>query len=202
MVEIKFSILYPTSYYSIILVFMTPHPNIANLQEGEQIQMVIRRHWIVFTYVFVYIFTLILSTAFVLFFRDSISTIIPDGLLNVILVIYWTIFLLVIYVTWINNELDLIIITNMRVIGIDQIAFLHRDFSECAIERVQEINAETKGLLADIFNFGTLTIHTASDASDFIMHATADPLETARGGLNIIQKFKHSSTGTTNRDGL
>jgi len=44
--------------------------------------------------------------------------------------------------------------------------------------------------LANIFNFGTLTIHTASDASDFIMHATTDPLETAREGTNIIQKFK------------
>lgn len=115
--------------------------------------MVIRRHWIVFTYVFVYVFTLVLSTAFILFFRDSISTIIPDGLLHLILVVYWMIFLMVIYITWINNELDLIIITNKRIIGIDQVAFLLREFSECPLERVQEINAQTKGLLAEIFNF-------------------------------------------------
>jgi len=173
---------------------MNPHPNIANLQEWEQIQIVIRRHWIVFSYVFGYIFTLIASTAIILFFKDSISNIIPVGLIHVILVIYWAVFLMVTYIAWINNELDLIIITNKRVIGIDQIAFLLRDFSECPLERVQEINAQTKGLLAELFNFWTLTIHTASEASDFIMHAIANPLETAREGLNVIQKFKHTSS--------
>ena len=176
---------------------MNAHPNVANLQDGEEIKMVIRRHWVVFMYVFGYIFSLILSTAVILAFRDSFLSIIPASLLDIALVIYWAIFLVFTYISWINNELDLIIITNKRVIGIDQIAFLHRDFSECPIERVQEINAETKGLFADLFNYGTLTIHTASEASDFVMHKIGDPLNTAREGLNVIQSFKHPEVERT-----
>lgn len=159
---------------------MNAHPTVANLQDGESVQMVIRRHWIVYMSTIGYIFALIFSTALILAFKSSLETVFPIGLIDVALVVYWAIFSIFIYITWTNNELDLIIITNKRVIGIDQIAFLHRDFSECALERVQEVNAETKGLLSNIFNFGTLTIHTASDASDFIMHTTTDPLETAR----------------------
>lgn len=132
---------------------MNAHPTIANLQEGEEIQRVIRRHWIVYMGTLGYILTLLLSTVFVLVFKSSMETIIPAGMLDVALVVYWAIFLIFIYITWTNNELDLIIITNKRIIGIDQIAFLHRDFSECGLERVQEINAETKGLLANMFNF-------------------------------------------------
>ena len=176
---------------------MNAHPDISNLQDGEQVQMVIRRHWIIYMSTFGYIFALIFSTSIILAFKASLETVFPVGLLDVVLVIYWSIFLVFIYITWTNNELDLIIITNKRVIGIDQIAFLHRDFSECSLERVQEVNAETKGLLSNMFNFGTLTIHTASDASDFIMHATGEPLETAREGLNIIQKFKSQHPNET-----
>jgi len=40
-------------------------------------------------------------------------------------------------------ELDLYIITNKRIIGLEEVAFLDRHISECALEKVQEVNAKT-----------------------------------------------------------
>jgi hypothetical protein len=132
---------------------MNAHPTITNLQDGETVQMVIRRHWIVYMSTIGYIFILLISTSVLLAFKATLESVFPVGLLDVALVLYWAIFLIFIYITWTNNELDLIIITNKRVIGIDQISFLLRDFSECPLDRVQEINARTKGLLSSLFNF-------------------------------------------------
>jgi hypothetical protein len=42
-----------------------------------------------------------------------------------------------------SYELDLFIITNKRIISLEQISFLDRHFSECFFEKVQEVNAKT-----------------------------------------------------------
>jgi hypothetical protein len=36
------------------------------------------------------------------------------------------------------------VITNKRIIGIDQISFLNRTVSECGLADVQEVNSKTK----------------------------------------------------------
>jgi uncharacterized membrane protein YdbT with pleckstrin-like domain len=93
-------------------------------------------------------------------------------------------------VDWISNELDFFVFTNERIIGIEQVAFLNRVISECAMDRVQEVNAYSKGLLANIFNYGTVDIRTASEDSRFEMHVVPEPVENARLILNVVQEFK------------
>ena len=48
-----------------------------------------------------------------------------------------------IFVHWVNNELDLLIITNRRIISYDQVRFLDRKMSQTTIDLVQEVNAST-----------------------------------------------------------
>jgi hypothetical protein len=52
-----------------------------------------------------------------------------------------------IFVHWVNNELDLLIVTNRRIISYDQVKFLDRKMSQTTIDLVQEVNASTSGLL-------------------------------------------------------
>ncbi len=99
-------------------------------------------------------------------------------------------FTLFIYVYWIDNELDFFIITNERIIGIEQLAFMNRTVRECSLDQVQEVNGFAYGLIANLLNYGAVTIRTASDTSDFTMHLAPEPLEQARIILNIIQEFK------------
>lgn len=51
-------------------------------------------------------------------------------------------FLTFILLSWINDELDLFLITDQRIIGIEQISALSRRVTECGLNRVQEVNAE------------------------------------------------------------
>lgn len=91
---------------------------------------------------------------------------------------------------WINNELDLFVITDRRIRGIEQLSFLNRTISECAITDIEEVNAQTKGLMANIFNFGSVMMHTASEKSDFTMDYAPEPLDNASIILNVIQDAK------------
>ena len=164
-----------------------------DLRPGEKIEIVMRRHWFTLVHTIVYIFLLIVSTVYLLTFNDSFENIgISAGAINLLLVFYISIFSLFIFIDWLSNELDFFIFTNKRLIGIEQISFLNRVLSECSLDRVQEVNGFSKGLLANIFNFGTVTIHTASEKSEFEMLMIGEPLESARKILNIVQENKHS----------
>lgn len=164
--------------------------NIDNLRAGENPRLVLKRHWIVFIYTFFYIFFLVFSSILLLFFLESISLIIPTNIIFLLLVMYISTFSIFIYINWINNELDLFIITNKRIIWIEQLSFLNRTVSECSLEDVQEVNGLTKWLLANLMNFGTITIHTASEKSDFNMNIVPEPLENSRNILNIIEECR------------
>lgn len=52
-----------------------------------------------------------------------------------------------IFIEWVNNELDILLLTNRRIISYDQVKFLDRKMSQTTIDNVQEVNASTAGLL-------------------------------------------------------
>lgn len=52
-----------------------------------------------------------------------------------------------IFIEWVNNELDILLLTDRRIIAYEQIKFLDRKFAQTTIDLVQEVNATTSGLL-------------------------------------------------------
>ena len=65
--------------------------------------------------------------------------------------LYWIIFLMFVFLSWVNDELDLFVITNKRVIGIEQMGALTRKVSECSLDKVQEVNSSVSGILPTLF---------------------------------------------------
>lgn len=48
-----------------------------------------------------------------------------------------------IFVQWVNQELDLLIVTNRRIICFDQVKFLDRKMTQTTIDLVQEVSSST-----------------------------------------------------------
>lgn len=164
--------------------------HISNLRPGERIEYVLHRHWITLLYTGGYIFVLSMVTVLMMVFHDALSVFLPGTLLSLLLLAFMMFFTLFIYVYWVDNELDFYIITNERIIAIEQLSFLNRTVRECSLEQVQEVNGFARGLLENLLNFGCVTIRTASDISEFNMELAPEPLENARIILNIIQEYK------------
>ena len=74
----------------------------------------------------------------------------------IILFILYTAFL-----TWTHYYLDAYIVTNQRILTIDQIDFFHRKVSEADIGNVQDIEVVAKGFFSNILHFGDVRIQTA-----------------------------------------
>lgn len=157
---------------------------------NEELKLVLKRHWIVYLYLGFYAFFLVLSSIILLTYYSSVFSSDTSSFFPIFLIVYWSVYLLFLYITWANNELDLFIITDQRIRGIEQISFLNRTISECSLDDVKEVNAQTKGLLENLLNFGTVSLHTASENSNFTMHFAPSPIDNASIIRNVIQENK------------
>lgn len=95
------------------------------------------------------------------------------------------------FIRWLNEELDLFLITDKRIIGYEQITFLNRKNTQASIDHIQEVNAQCDGLLPSLFHFGKIFIQTASETTELHMPMAPDAMETARIIQNIVNEHRH-----------
>ena len=157
---------------------------ITHLREWERVEMVVRRHWIVFAVIgFIFFLWIILSF--------SLYAIFGGWLINhLVNICFWLSFSICLYIGWLNHELDLFVITNNRIIGIEQISFLNRTVSETILGQLQEVNSHTQWFFANVFNFGSLDIQTAGNKTTLTMGIVPDVITQARKINNIADLYK------------
>ena len=155
-----------------------------NMRPWEEVLMVVKRHWIVYVMLFIYFFSGVIVT-FMIFFFFWLNT--WWYMLNIIL---WLILSIILYIEWLNHELDMYVVTNNRVIGLEQIAFLNRAVTECNLWQIQEVNSKAKWLFANIFNYWTLSIQTAGSKTTLKMEFCPDVMQTSRKILNVVDNYR------------
>lgn len=160
--------------------------DLQNLKPGEKVMAVIKRHWII--YVMLWVFFIIWIVVSITLFAVLWFSL----LWNITNVVFWLFFSVFLYIEWLNHELDMYIITDNRVIWIDQISFLNRTVSECNLWQVQEVNSKTSWLLANILNYWTLSIQTAWNTTTLKMDFAPDSMQAARKILNIVDDYRDS----------
>lgn len=155
-----------------------------NLRPGEKILMSVRRHWIV------YLILSLIFSSWILFTLLSYAIFWWQFIIHLVNIIFWIFFSIVLYIKWIDHELDLYIITDNRIIWVEQVAFLNRTVTECNLWQVQEVNSRTKWLFANLLNYWTLTILTAWNATNMQMNFAPDSMQEARKILNVVDDYR------------
>ncbi len=146
--------------------------NILELEAGERILTITRRHWLM---LWLRIFSIGIFSLFpiiawiIILISAGISSTLPYDIGSFtphVLVLYgnWLLFMLIaLGQTLLNHHLDVWIITNHRIISIDQHGFFNRSIGSFRLDRLQDINIEIHGFLATILNYGSVEIETASE---------------------------------------
>jgi hypothetical protein len=79
------------------------------------------------------------------------------------------------YVAWTDYYLDVLVLTNERLIDVEQKGLFAREISELRIENIQDITVRIHGLLETLLDFGNLHIQTAASANEFIVQTIPHP---------------------------
>jgi len=138
-----------------------------SLHPTERVLLTIRRHWYVYVgpAVFFVLFLVIppLALVFAPQYFPVLATAEFSPVLDFFFALYVMAMLTVILIFWVAHYLDVWIITDERVIDIEQHGLFHREISEIPMERIQNVTIEIPGLLPTLLKFGNLKIQTASE---------------------------------------
>lgn len=158
--------------------------NLENMGPWEKIKMLIKRHWIVYVFLFWYfLWALLLSIIlYNLFWFHFLN--------NMVNIILWMSFFLFLYIKWLNHELDLFVITNNRIIWVEKKSFLDKKTSEYSLWKIQEVNSKTKWLLANILNYWILSIKIEWKKNPMKVFYVSDSMEKAKILLNIVNDYR------------
>lgn len=95
-----------------------------------------------------------------------------------IVLIYLAFFLLLFgfvlfrFLLWYFN---IYVVTNERIIDFDFHRFLHREISDTALAKIQDITSQISGPLQTFFNFGNVFVQTASERPRFEFENIPNP---------------------------
>ncbi len=94
------------------------------------------------------------------------------------------------FFSFIDYYLDIWIITNERIIDIEQRGFFSRIISEHKLFRIQDVTSETHGLLPTILRYGNVHIQTAGTKQRFLFNDIPNPGQIRDMIIKIVQKKK------------
>ena len=90
---------------------------------------------------------------------------------NLFAMIVWILFFLV----WIDYYFDVWIVTNRRVINVEQKGLFSREVSELEFEKIQDVTTEVLGIIPTFLNYGNVYIQTAGEKERFTFADVGDP---------------------------
>jgi hypothetical protein len=156
------------------------------LEPGEDVLITVRKHWFVITMqlfsvalLFLIPFIALIVLAFLPDAQDLFSAHAEYRIILTFGISGWMLCVLLLgFNVWTHYFLDLWLVTDRRIIVIDQRAFFSRKVSSFRLERLQDIEVEIIGIIPTFLDFGTLRAETASASeNDFTTSGLPHPRE-------------------------
>lgn len=164
---------------------------------NEDVIFVLRKHKLT---LFGYSLNILILLSFPIIFKILITpTFFPAFLNNpynkvflILALIYYGFIWIMAFIIWADYYLDIWIITNQRLLDIEQIGFFNRIVSELDLKRIQDITSHVHGLLPTIFGFGSIEIQTAAEKNKFKIKSIPHPVTIRRKIIKLYKAAKEN----------
>jgi uncharacterized membrane protein YdbT with pleckstrin-like domain len=173
------------------------------LDKNEHIVFQIRQHWFVFFRQFFLLFILaIIPTIFIEILKFLPIEIIFSGKSAASFVTFfytaWIFILWIIgFIFWTDFYLDTWIITNQKVINVEQRGLFRREVSILHIDKIQDVTSDVRGMLKTFIDYGNVHVQTAGQQRDFIIRNVPSPDVIREKLSETIIRFKKEEKNET-----
>lgn len=100
----------------------------------------------------------------------------------------WYLFtLLLLFTNFVDFFLDIWIVTNERILDIEQKGLFARVINEARLYRVQNVRIKIEGIAPTLFHFGDLIIETAGETGRLVFDNIPDPNTVARRIMELVE---------------
>ena len=160
--------------------------------DTEKIYLVIREHWFrLFLKLLVWAF----AAAFLVAFRNFGPQIVPglfEGKIGTVTSlfeqVYFLIVLLALFLIVVFYYLNTHIITDIRVVDIDQIGLFSHVISELHIDKIEDVTSAANGIFGTIFNYGNVYVQTAATIERFQFDNVPNPAAIEKLILDLYEQ--------------
>lgn len=138
----------------------------AKLTTDEDIVLVIREDIIVMVfralrYIILFAFLIVAKIIF-----GGVTDLLLVELINVAFFSICALLLILFAYQYHNYILSFQVVTNVRLIDVDQKGVFRREVNELAIEKIEDVTHKQNGLLQSVFNYGTVSVQSAAEISN------------------------------------
>lgn len=102
---------------------------------------------------------------------------------------YYSFFLLFLLIEWIDYYFDVWVVTDKRLIDVDQVGLFKRVVSETRLDRIQDATVEINGMFPTLFHYGNIHIQTAARTQRFVIRQVSEPTRVRSTVLNMYDKY-------------
>jgi|SRR3989344_621415 len=151
-----------------------------SFREGENILSIYRRHGFILAaeVVPIVLFAFVLVGVGFFAIGQLPDEIVPlRALVALGILLFLHLFWIALFVILADFFLDVWVLTDQRVIAIEQRGLFARTVSEFDLSRIQDVTIEVHGIIPTMLNYGNLIVRTASEHENFIFKQVWRPNE-------------------------
>ena len=165
---------------------------------NEEILLVVRRHWfdILKQFLMVFLMALLLIFSFYAFpyFLGDFSETKLQSLIFFLESGFAVLIWLYAFLIWIDYYFDVWIITDKRIINVEQKGLFMRHISELELPKVQDVTTEIDGIIPSLLNYGDVYIQTAGTVTRFIFWHVPNPYKIKGIIMKLQEKAQRRET--------
>lgn len=169
-------------------------PYIPTMQQGEEIVMLLRKHVIILLGPIFYIFMMIFVPLVGIVVLISAFPVLMLYPVKNFIVILFSIYLLILlgygFYIWFCYYFSTFIVTEKRIIDLEQLSIFKRTSSELELSNVQDVKGDVGGVMETFLRYGNIIVETAGEAENFTFPGVGNPQTVASKILDLSEKYK------------
>ncbi|XOU94751.1 MAG: PH domain-containing protein [Candidatus Kerfeldbacteria bacterium] len=154
------------------------------IKDDEQIVLLVRKYFFVFTGQLIFSIIIIIASFFLLYPLFNWG---PWGVgiffLLLVIGLFVALKVLIIY------SFNAFIITEQRIIDIDQRGLFDRIVSETTYNKIQDVSFRRKGIMQTMLHYGSVIIQTAGSQANIELHGIKDPEKIHQVIIELQREF-------------
>ena len=169
-----------------------------NQRKNEKVVLFLRRHWItITTQLIAFVTLLVIPILLSIVFWSNVVELLKHDVFGPLITIAASIYFLAIwlyaFIEFTDYYLDTWIVTNERIINIEQEGLFHRITSELDLAAVQDVTSDVRGITRTLIDYGNIYIQTAGAKARFIFKVVPKPGKATRKIAQLVEadKRKH-----------
>jgi len=144
----------------------------------EKLILIIRKHSL---YIIIEVFILVIFSVlpFILFYFLGFLLNIETKEIFYLCLFFYSLFVGILwavgFVSWTNYYLDMWVLTDKRLISVDQHGLFSREISSLRLDKIQDVKVEIKGIINTLLHIGSIHVQTAGVEKEFVIHNSRSP---------------------------